>query len=226
MVINHYQARCRVTTATDMAISIGYNNFSAANAQYGRLGSMVAEALGLGKLGVSTLVLMVPPSEANREWLWVMRENVTKALEKLKWVKGLATSSIQAARPKSIWNYKMAVKSQVQNLALSVRQPYAEWIMLGKKKIEYRSISTKIRGRVYIYASRTITEREKIHFKKMKTEPADLPTGQLVGSVEVIDCLERDGEFHWLLANPQRLKKGIVPKRKPQPVWFRPFEEN
>jgi hypothetical protein len=37
--------------------------------------------------------------------------------------------------------------------ALSIRQPHAEAIMRGTKKIEYRSGPTKIRGDIYIYAS-------------------------------------------------------------------------
>ena len=37
--------------------------------------------------------------------------------------------------------------------ALSIRQPHAEAIMRGVKMIEYRSRATRIRGRVYIYAS-------------------------------------------------------------------------
>ena len=36
--------------------------------------------------------------------------------------------------------------------ALSVRQPYAELILRGEKKIEYRSKPTNIRERVYLYA--------------------------------------------------------------------------
>ncbi len=40
------------------------------------------------------------------------------------------------------------------NRALSIRQPYAEWIMTGEKPIEYRSRRTHIRGRVYIYAAK------------------------------------------------------------------------
>lgn len=38
-------------------------------------------------------------------------------------------------------------------LALSVRQPYAEYIMRRTKRVEYRTIRTNIRGRIYIYAS-------------------------------------------------------------------------
>ena len=37
--------------------------------------------------------------------------------------------------------------------ALSIRQPHAEAIMRGVKTIEYRSRATRIRGRIYIYAS-------------------------------------------------------------------------
>jgi len=37
--------------------------------------------------------------------------------------------------------------------ALSIRQPHAEAIMRGIKKIEYRSGPTKTRGRIHIYAS-------------------------------------------------------------------------
>jgi len=44
--------------------------------------------------------------------------------------------------------------------ALSIRQPWAELIMRGNKKIEYRSKPTKVRERVYIYASFTPADIE------------------------------------------------------------------
>ncbi|GAB4403396.1 MAG: hypothetical protein OHK003_31260 [Anaerolineales bacterium] len=88
MLIEHYNSNCHVTTATDLALLVDYNNHSAGNSQYGSLGSMVSQELGLGKLGVITLVLMIAPDNySTKEWLWVMRENVAKALEKLGWVK-------------------------------------------------------------------------------------------------------------------------------------------
>ncbi len=37
--------------------------------------------------------------------------------------------------------------------ALSIRQPYAELIMLGEKDTEYRGRATKVRGQIAIYAS-------------------------------------------------------------------------
>jgi len=87
MLIEHYKSYCRVTTATDLALLVGYKSHRAGNSQYGRLGSMVSDALGLGSLGVITLVLMVPPFGAViSDWLWVMRANVVEALEELEWV--------------------------------------------------------------------------------------------------------------------------------------------
>jgi hypothetical protein len=114
-------------------------------------------------------------------------------------------------------------KSKVQNRALSVRQPYAENIMRGTKKIEYRSRKTKIRGRVYIYASKT--PGYDGDFKKLKAKPGDFPVGVLIGTVEIVDCKGEEGDYRWKLANPQRLKRAVAPERRPQPVWFKPFEE-
>lgn len=88
MLIEHYNSNCHVTTATDLALLVDYNSHSAGNSQYGRLGSMVAKELGLDDLGVITLVLMIAPDNySTKEWLWIMRENVAKALEQLGWVK-------------------------------------------------------------------------------------------------------------------------------------------
>ena len=105
-------------------------------------------------------------------------------------------------------------------LALSIRQPFAEQILRGTKKIEYRSIPTRIRGRIYIYASK---KDRKDEYKKMGEEPGTFPTGVLVGTVEIISCHKKQGKYHWQLACPKRAKKKIKPKKQPQPVWFRPF---
>ncbi len=113
-------------------------------------------------------------------------------------------------------------KSTIPNRALSVRQPFAEQIMRGTKKIEYRSIPTHIRGRVYIYASQ---KPALTVYEKMGKKPGDFPVGVLIGTVEIVDCQEKSGEYHWKLANPQRLKKMIKPTGHPQPVWFKPFKE-
>ena len=124
------------------------------------------------------------------------------------------------------WNYKSEEKlpsfmSRRPEVALSVRQPYAELILRGKKKIEYRSVLTTKRQRVYIYAS--LQPGSLDEFDKLELKAGDLPTGVLVGTVEIKNCQGKPGDYEWHLAKPERLKKQIKPKKQPQPVWFRPF---
>lgn len=89
MLAIHYGWYGRIITATDLALLVNYDGPGGAKLQYGKLGSMVSNALGLGALGVITIALMVPPQKAgNQEWLWVMRDNVARALEQLGWVEG------------------------------------------------------------------------------------------------------------------------------------------
>ncbi|MDP1547616.1 MAG: ASCH domain-containing protein [Anaerolineales bacterium] len=115
-------------------------------------------------------------------------------------------------------------KSEIQNRALSVRQPFAEMILRGIKKIEYRTMRTNIRGRVYIYASLTPGPIEQ--FEYIHTKPGDLPTGVLVGTVEIVGCETEDGyDYEWHLANPERLEKPIKADNRAQPSWFIPFKK-
>lgn len=105
--------------------------------------------------------------------------------------------------------------------ALSIRQPFAEQILSGKKKCEYRGTQTKIRERVYVYASKSPARRRE--WKETGFEPGQLPTGVIVGSVEIAGCEWRSSRYEWKLARPKRLKRRLTPKNKPQPVWFHPF---
>lgn len=95
-------------------------------------------------------------------------------------------------------------------IALSIRQPFANRILSGEKVIEYRTIPTKKRERVYIYASKTQL-------------PVGLIGGVIIGSVEIIDCTETEDWWLWHLANPVALVIPVKPELKPQPVFFRPF---
>lgn len=105
--------------------------------------------------------------------------------------------------------------------ALSIRQPYAEQVLRGTKKIEYRSKSTNIRERVYIYAS--LTPGYSKDWDDMQLQPGDLPVGVLVGTVEISDYRGKPGDYEWHLTKPDRLKRHLKPKKHPQPVWFYPF---
>src|SRR5262245_24384393 len=108
--------------------------------------------------------------------------------------------------------------------ALSIRQPHAEAILRGAKKTEYRTKATKIRGRIYIYASlgRYDEESEAEMMKQYGIDDVTcdaLPRGVLVGTVELYDCNGGD----WSVRDPQRLDSPPKPTKHPQPVWFNPF---
>lgn len=107
--------------------------------------------------------------------------------------------------------------------AISIRQPYAELIMLTIKKHENRSTLTHLRGRVYVYASKK-PAADNSGWRRAKKEPGGLPTGVIVGSVEIVDCKWSDshGCFRYRLTNPVRLRKAVKPLGKPQPKFFKP----
>ena len=106
--------------------------------------------------------------------------------------------------------------------ALSIKQPFAEQIMRGMKRFEYRSQKTNVRGRVYVYAS--LGPRPAADWKKMNVGPGDVPLGRIVGTVEIFDCRPVSaGGCEWSLRAPKRLRTPIAPAAHPQPVWFYPF---
>jgi hypothetical protein len=108
--------------------------------------------------------------------------------------------------------------------ALSIRQPHAEAIMRGVKKIEYRSGPTKIRERIYIYAglgrySSKDEYRMMAQYKINDISCDDLPRGVIIGTVELHACDGGD----WHVRAPERATRLRKPNGHPQPVWFKPF---
>ncbi len=69
--------------------------------------------------------------------------------------------------------------------ALSLKQPWAELILQGRKKIETRKWRTKFRGTFLIHASRQVDKKSMIEFGF-----DDLPTGCIVGRATIIDIKE------------------------------------
>jgi hypothetical protein len=126
--------------------------------------------------------------------------------------------------------------------ALSVRQPWAELILLGHKTIEVRSQRTHVRERVTIYAGlsrRDVPEAQAIT-DRLGIDVAALPRGVLVGTVEIVGCRrletsdsdaagypigddEAQRSYGWLLRAPERADELVAPKKHPQPVFFNPF---
>lgn len=126
-------------------------------------------------------------------------------------------------------------------IALGVQQPWAELILRGVKTIEVRSLTTQIRGPIYLYASkRTSTmpaAAEMIARQQLDLEP--LPKGVLVGTVDILEsrpCTPRDasaacvppdllvGKQAWVLSQPRRLPHLLEVRFLPYGVWFYPFQ--
>ena|SRR3989344_418119 len=102
---------------------------------------------------------------------------------------------------------------------LSIKQPFAELILQGKKKIELRKWNTKFRGEFLIHASK-IPDRNAMK----KFGFSHLSCGYIVGKAELIDVKkyknreehEKDKNLHltysewgmygFVLKNPQRIK--------------------
>lgn len=85
----HYAAPDQTMTARELAAAVGYPNHHSVNLQYGQLGERLRELMAYRGDGQASYVFaaFVPPRVAgNEEWLWVMHENVARALEQLGWV--------------------------------------------------------------------------------------------------------------------------------------------
>lgn len=107
--------------------------------------------------------------------------------------------------------------------AISIRQPYVELILRGEKRKEYRTRPTNIRGRVFVYASLRAAD-DAPGWRRVGNEVGSLPTGKIVGTVEVRDCIwdKRHGCYAYILERPRRLRKHLIANNQPQPIWWRP----
>jgi hypothetical protein len=124
--------------------------------------------------------------------------------------------------------------------ALSVRQPWAELILLGHKTIEVRSRRTHLRERVFIYAPKNRIEpaEEARITQEYGIDVDGLPRGVLVGTVKIEGCMplkqdespaacfeitETHGFYAWHLARPERADELVKPKNQPHALFFNPF---
>jgi hypothetical protein len=109
--------------------------------------------------------------------------------------------------------------------ALSLHQPWAELILLGRKTIETRTWRTAHRGP---FAIRAAFQVETEVCDLYGIDPGSLVTSALVGTAEIVEMIEFDaasweatrgehlvpdpdprGRVGWRLANPRRLAKPI-----------------
>jgi len=91
---------------------------------------------------------------------------------------------------------KTKTKTPVVNY-LSIRQPMAWAIIAGHKDIENRDWPTNIRGRILIHAGKSTQWFDgycaAIQKRGVKRIPSkeDLDFGMIIGSVEIVDCVEK-----------------------------------
>ena len=80
---------------------------------------------------------------------------------------------------------------------LSLTEPYATLIKLGKKKIETRSFKTNYRGELYIHASSTKIPKEWKNNKELMNLVKDsvLNFGYSILKCKLVDCVYMDEEF-------------------------------
>jgi hypothetical protein len=109
--------------------------------------------------------------------------------------------------------------------AISIRQPWAELILQGRRTIEPRTWQKNYRGRLVVHASQTVGDEACVAYG---LDPARVVRGALIGTVELVDILpldERGWEalrdqhlslrdfpgpmFGWRLEDPQRLPQPI-----------------
>lgn len=105
--------------------------------------------------------------------------------------------------------------------AISIRQPYVELILRGKKKHEFRSRPTNIRERVYLYAALNPANDARA-WSIAKAERGDLRTGAIVGSVEIVGCHWTGRDYAYRLAKPRRLTRALYAANQPTPCFWRP----
>jgi hypothetical protein len=96
--------------------------------------------------------------------------------------------------------------------ALSIRQPWAYLIVAGHKDIENRTWRGHYRGRFLVHAPQSISQSGVAFAERMGiTLPADLPRGGIVGSVEMVDCVQAhaspwfEGPFGFVLRDAKAL---------------------
>ena len=77
--------------------------------------------------------------------------------------------------------------------ALSLKQPWAELVIQGKKTIELRKWNTSFRGEFYVHASGNIDE-EQMKIFNLK----DLPRQAIIGKVTLLDVKKYENEQDFL----------------------------
>ena len=85
---------------------------------------------------------------------------------------------------------------------LSLKQPYADLVVSGKKTIELRTWNTKFRGEFLVHVSKKV---DKEACERNKIDPKSLITGAIVGRVILYDVKFYDSQRLFLMDRKKHL---------------------
>ena len=109
--------------------------------------------------------------------------------------------------------------------ALSIRQPWAWAIIHARKDIENRKWNTKYRGSFFVHAAKKfdrqgydwlLQNKELLHIASLP-QPTEFRSGGLIGTVNIIDCVEDHGS-NWFFGPYGFLLED------PKPIDFIPYK--
>ena len=126
-----------------------------------------------------------------------------------------AAARRRRARPKSRRLGPLPVREKEVARAITIRQPWAELIIRGRKDVENRSWRTRHRGPLLIHAG---VGADTEYFEEFDVSD-DVVRGAIIGVVELVECTKKvssdwhgRGNWGWYLARPHRFKKPIPMK--------------
>ena len=118
--------------------------------------------------------------------------------------------------------------AELADRALSIRQPWAELILLGRKRYELRSWKTSHRGPILIHAAQRV---DKLETSMAGLDVENLAAGAIVGMVDIVDCEPFTPEIADELRQAQSYFREWVPNlyawklerplRMPEPIPYR-----
>ena len=84
--------------------------------------------------------------------------------------------------------------------ALTVKQPWAWAIISGRKRVENRTWSTSVRGRIAIHSSKKHEDDWRRLAAMLEDDAAwnacsESPAGAILGTVELVDCVEESDDY-------------------------------
>lgn len=100
--------------------------------------------------------------------------------------------------------------------ALSVKQPFANWLVEGIKNAEHRTRDTYFRGRIAIHASLIEDKEFMEEYGLVKWK---FVRGAIVGTVEIFDTIKySNNSYAWKVRHPVKFQNP-VPCKGSLSIW-------